>query len=213
MVNFNGHCHVFFNVFSKSTPDIPHTHSEHLYTNQVTNDHIVQIHRALGEFIHSRFTRRWNSMYPASIPSWHALVCLLRLVWTLGMYITVCKCSKITDREWEIGVSCTWTAGSCGSRLSPCTASPSLQGSHSTMWLPCTEPEILHHSGLHINLSLYFICHTVKILLAVSQWQNLQWDTASTAWLTVFMAELDCIGLFDINISSNVAALAVPKWP
>lgn len=94
MVNLNGHCNVFFNVFSKSTPDIPHTQSEHLYTNQVTNDYIVQIHRALGEFIHSYFSLRWNSMYSASIPSWHALVCFLGLVWTLSMYITIIKCMK-----------------------------------------------------------------------------------------------------------------------
>lgn len=56
MANLHGHCNVFFNVFSKSTADIPHTQPEHLYTNQVTNDYIVQIYRALGEFTHSHST-------------------------------------------------------------------------------------------------------------------------------------------------------------
>lgn len=51
------------------------------------------------------------------------------------------------------------------------------------------------------------------MLLVVPQWQNPQWNTASTASLTVFMDELDCIWLFGMNTSSNVAALALPKWP
>lgn len=104
MVNLHRHCNVFFNVFSKSTAAIPHTQSEHLHTNQVTNDYTVQTHRALGEFIHTYLTLMWNSTYCATIPSWHTLVRFLRLVWTLNLYITVYKCMKnygLEVKDWR----------------------------------------------------------------------------------------------------------------
>lgn len=52
----------------------------------------------------------WNSVYPASIPSWHALVCFLRLVWTWNLYITRYKCMKSYGpgvRDWSrLHVNC-----------------------------------------------------------------------------------------------------------
>lgn len=55
-MNLHKHGNLFFNVFSKSTADIPHIQFEHLYTNQVTKDYIVQIHKVVGEFMHSYLT-------------------------------------------------------------------------------------------------------------------------------------------------------------
>lgn len=61
--NLHRHSNLFFNVFTKSTADIPHTPSEHLYTNQVTKSYVVQIHKVLGEFMHIYLTLMWNSVY------------------------------------------------------------------------------------------------------------------------------------------------------
>jgi len=61
-MNLHRHSNLFFNVFSKSTADIPHTQCEHLYTNQATKDYIVQIHNVLGEFMHRHLTLMWNSI-------------------------------------------------------------------------------------------------------------------------------------------------------
>lgn len=56
VVNLHRHSSLFFNVLTKSTAGIPYKPSEHLYTNQVTQSYVVQIHKVLGEFMHVYLT-------------------------------------------------------------------------------------------------------------------------------------------------------------
>lgn len=83
VVNLHRHSNLFFNVFSKSTADIPHTQPEHLSTNQVTKGYTVQIHKVLGEFMHIYLTLMWNSICYACNSCLAPFVCFLGPVWDL----------------------------------------------------------------------------------------------------------------------------------